>query len=91
MSFKKDMLWGAATAAYQIEGGFEEDGKGKSVWDVFCERKGAVKNGDTGNTACDHYHLLKEDIKLLKELGVNSYRFSFSWPRIIPDGTGKVN
>lgn len=91
MSFKKDMLWGAATAAYQIEGGFEEDGKGKSVWDVFCERKGAVKNGDTGNTACDHYHLLNEDIRLLKELGVNTYRFSFSWPRIIPDGTGKVN
>lgn len=85
------MIYGTATAAYQIEGAAFEDGKGLSVWDVFCERPKAIKNGDTGNISCDHYHKYKEDIRLLSELGVNSYRFSINWPRILPNGIGEVN
>ena len=91
MGFGKDMIWGAATAAYQIEGGFNEDGKGLSVWDVFCEKPNVIKNGDSGRVACDHYHRYKEDVRLLKEMGAKSYRFSVSWPRVLPNGTGEVN
>ena len=91
MGFGKDMIWGAATAAYQIEGGFNEDGKGLSVWDVFCEKPNVVKNGDSGRVACDHYHRYREDVRLLKEMGAKSYRFSVSWPRVLPNGTGEVN
>lgn len=91
MSFKKDFVWGAATAAYQIEGAAYEDGKGLSVWDDFCKIPGKVKNGDTGDIACDHYHRYKEDVKIMKEIGLHAYRFSFSWPRIFPEGTGEIN
>jgi len=91
MSFKKDFVWGAATASYQIEGGAYEDGKGLSVWDVFCKTEGKVYNGDTGDFACDTYHRWREDVQLLKDLGVQAYRFSMSWPRILPNGIGEVN
>ncbi len=89
--FKKDFVWGVATAAYQIEGGAFEDGRGLSVWDTFCMEQGNVKFGHTGNVACDHYHKYKEDVALMKELGVKNYRFSVSWSRIIPNGIGEVN
>lgn len=89
--FPKDFVWGTATASYQIEGAFNEDGKGESIWDRFCHTPGKVENGDTGDTACDHYHLFEEDIKLMKQLGIQSYRYSISWPRIFPNGKGKPN
>lgn len=91
MGFKRDMLWGAATAAFQVEGAYDEEGRGLSVWDVFCERPDKIRNGDNGKVACDHFHRYKEDVKLLKELGVNVYRFSVSWTRILPDGIGRIN
>ncbi len=84
-------LWGAATASYQIEGAWNEDGKGESIWDRFSHTPGRVHNGDTGDVACDHYHRWREDIALMKELGLGAYRFSLSWPRILPQGTGQVN
>jgi beta-glucosidase len=89
--FPKDFAWGAATASYQIEGAAHEDGKGLSIWDVFCKKKGAVFEGHTGDVACDHYHRYKEDFALLKQLGAKAYRFSVSWPRILPAGVGAVN
>lgn len=89
--FPKDFLWGVATSAYQIEGAALEDGKGLSIWDTFSHIPGNCYNNLTGDVACDHYHLYQEDIKQMKKLGVNSYRFSFSWSRILPEGTGKVN
>ena len=91
MSFRKDFMWGVATAAYQIEGAVEEDGRGPSVWDVFCREPDKIANGQTGDIACDHYHRLDEDVQLMKQLGVNTYRFSISWTRILPGGTGAVN
>lgn len=91
MGFRKDFKWGAATAAYQIEGAFQEDGKGLSIWDVFCREKGRIYDGHTGETACDHYHRFREDVALMKELGIRAYRFSLSWSRIFPAGTGKIN
>ena len=91
MAFSKDFMWGAASAAYQVEGAYNEDGKGLSVWDVYSEREGVVKYGEDGKVACDHYHRWKEDVALLKEIGIKVYRFSVSWPRILPDGTGRVN
>jgi beta-glucosidase len=91
MGFPDDFAWGAATAAYQVEGAWDEDGKGLSVWDVFCRREGAVKDGQSGETACDHYHRYADDIGLMKELGLKAYRFSISWPRVVPQGTGAVN
>ncbi len=84
--FGKDFVWGAATASYQIEGAHDEDGKGPSIWDDFA-RRGKIKNGDTGNVACDHYHRVREDVALMSELGLDAYRFSISWPRVFPDGT----
>ena len=87
--FPKDFMWGTATSSYQIEGAPDLDGKGPSVWDHFSHTEGNIKNGDTGDIACDHYHLWPEDLKLLKNLGVNSYRFSISWPRILPTGKEK--
>ena len=87
----KKITWGVATASYQIEGGYREDGKGDSIWDVYCHTEGNIKHGDTGDVACDHYHRYKEDIALLKTLGVTSYRFSIAWTRVLPDGIGKVN
>ncbi len=89
--FPKDFKWGAATSAFQIEGAAFEDGKGASIWDAFSRKPGAIVGGATGDVACDHYHRWASDLDLLKELGVNAYRFSISWPRVIPDGRGKVN
>lgn len=91
LQFPNGFLWGAATAAYQIEGAWNEDGRGLSIWDTFCHTPGKSFNGDSGDVACDSYHRYEEDIQLLKELGVNSYRFSISWPRIYPNGKGEVN
>ena len=84
-------VWGTATSSYQIEGAAFEDGKKASIWDDFVRQPGRVKNGDTGDVACDHYHRFGEDVALLAELGVKAYRFSLSWPRLLPDGTGAVN
>ena len=89
--FPKDFKWGAATASYQIEGAWNEDGKGLSIWDEFSHTPGKVLNNDTGDVACDHYHRFREDVQLMKQLGLKSYRFSISWPRLLPEGTGKVN
>jgi len=87
----KEFIFGVATAAYQIEGAVEIDGRGPSIWDAFSQTKGKVKNNDTGQVACDHYHLWESDLDLIKTLNVDAYRFSFSWPRIQPDGTGAIN
>ena len=91
MSFSKDFYWGAASSSYQIEGAAFRYGKGLSIWDTFCQINGKIKNGESGEVACDHYHRFREDVALMKELGLKAYRFSISWPRILPDGTGKVN
>jgi len=90
-SFPENFSWGAATASYQIEGGAFADGKGKSVWDMMSHWSGKVYNGDTGDVGCDHYNHLDEDVRLMKQIGLKAYRFSLSWPRILPDGTGSVN
>jgi beta-glucosidase len=90
-SFPDRFLWGAATAAYQIEGAATEDGKGPSIWDTFSHTPGKVYHGDTGDVACDSYYRYPEDIELLKRLGLGAYRFSVSWPRILPEGRGEVN
>jgi beta-glucosidase len=82
--------WGVATAAYQIEGAHDEDGRGPSIWDTFSHTPGKVKNGDTGDIACDHYHRYRDDVALMAENGIPSYRFSISWPRILPEGQGRV-
>jgi beta-glucosidase len=89
--FPERFLWGTATAAYQIEGAVQEDGRGRSIWDEFSERPGAVVDGDTGAVACDHYRRYREDVALLKRLGANAYRFSVSWPRVLPAGAGAPN
>jgi len=91
MTFPREFVWGAATAAYQIEGATTEDGRGESIWDRFCRTPGKVANGDTGDRACEHYHLWREDLELMSSLGLQAYRFSISWPRIQPDGRGPVN
>ncbi|MDV4149884.1 GH1 family beta-glucosidase [Clostridium sp. AL.422] len=91
MKFAKDFLFGAASASYQVEGAWNEDGKGVSNWDVFSKIPGKTFEGTNGDVAVDHYHRYKEDIKLMAEMGLESYRFSVSWPRIIPNGTGEVN
>jgi len=91
MSFRKEFLWGAATAAYQIEGAAFEDGKGPSVWDMFCRKENAIWNNQNGDVACDHYHRYKEDVALMKKIGLKAYRFSISWPRVLPEGAGAVN
>ncbi|MHA2035326.1 MAG: GH1 family beta-glucosidase [Promethearchaeota archaeon] len=89
--FPKDFLWGTATASYQIEGAWNEDSKGESIWDMVSHTSGKVRNGDTGDVACDHYHRYKEDVQLMKQLNLNAYRFSISWSRIFPEGRGKAN
>ncbi len=91
MSFPKDFVWGAAAASYQVEGGAYDDGKGLSVWDMMCRMPGKIKNGHTGDVSCDHYHRFREDAALMGEIGLNAYRLSISWPRVIPEGVGKVN
>ena len=89
--FPPDFLWGAAAAAYQIEGAPETDGKGLSIWDMMCRKEGAIAGGVTGDIACDHYHRMKEDVALMKSMGLKAYRFSIAWARILPNGTGAVN
>lgn len=89
--FPKDFLWGVASAAYQIEGAVNEDGRGPSIWDTFVAQPGRVKNNETGDVACDHYHRYGEDVALMKDLGVGAYRFSIAWPRVMPTGEGEVN
>jgi beta-glucosidase len=86
-----DFVWGAATASYQIEGAVGEDGRGESIWDRFSHTPGKVRDGDTGDVACDHYHRWRADVALMRDLGLGAYRFSVAWPRIVPAGTGRVN
>ncbi len=90
-AFPKDFWWGAASASYQVEGAANEDGRKPSVWDTFSKTPGRVRTGESGDVACDHYHRYKDDVKLMAELGIKHYRFSISWPRVIPDGRGAVN
>jgi beta-glucosidase len=90
-SFPKGFLWGSATASYQVEGASHEDGRGASVWDTFSHTPGKTHNGDTGDVADDHYHRYKEDIAIMKALGLKTYRFSVAWPRVFPQGTGAPN
>ena len=90
-TFPKGFLWGAATSAYQVEGAWNEDGKGESIWDRFAHTRGEIRDGSNGDVACDQYHRYKEDIAILKRLNLKSYRFSTSWPRVQPDGRGRVN
>ena len=91
IEFPKGFIWGAATSSYQIEGAWNEDGKGESIWDAASHTPGTIKHGDTGDIACDHYHRYKEDVQLMKDIGLKAYRFSISWPRIFPSGKGKIN
>ena len=88
-TFPPGFVWGAATAAYQIEGATEVDGRGDSIWDRFCATPGKVRNGDSGAVACDFYRRFPEDIALMRELELDSFRFSIAWPRVLPDGTGR--
>ena len=90
-TFPDGFLWGASTAAYQIEGAVREDGRGPSIWDTFCHLPGKIAGGDTGDIACDHYHRWPADLALMRELGLGAYRLSTSWPRILPDGRGAAN
>ncbi|MEN9353085.1 MAG: hypothetical protein RL318_410 [Fibrobacterota bacterium] len=87
----KGFLWGCATSAYQIEGAWNEDGKGESNWDRFCQLPGVIKDGSSGRVACDHYHRFEGDLDLMKEMGLGAYRFSISWPRVLPEGKGQAN
>lgn len=91
MRFPTNFVWGAATSSYQIEGAWQADGKGESIWDRFSHTPGKIRAGDTGDVACDHYHRWREDVALMSKLGLPAYRFSINWPRIFPEGTGTVN
>jgi beta-glucosidase len=91
VEFPPGFLWGSATAAYQVEGAWREDGRGPSIWDTFSQTPGKIRNGNTGDVACDSYHRWREDIALMKQLGLKSYRFSIAWPRIQPTGRGSAN
>ena len=91
MGFGKNFMWGTATASYQIEGAYNEDGKGLNCWDVYASTSGRIKLNENADVTCDHYHHWKEDVAIMKELGVNAYRFSISWARVLPEGIGRVN
>ena len=91
MSFPKDFLWGAASAAAQVEGGWNADGRGESIWDTLVHEGQHISHGENCDIACDHYHRWREDVAIIKQLGLKSYRFSVSWPRVLPEGTGRVN
>ncbi len=90
-AFPEGFVWGAAAASYQIEGAVDEDGKGESIWDMFCQKPGAVWSGHSGAVACDHYHRYREDVGLMQEVGIRAYRLSICWPRILPEGVGRPN
>jgi beta-glucosidase len=89
--FPANFAWGVATSAYQVEGAVDADGRGPSIWDIFSHEPGRVRDGHTGDVACDHYHRYLEDVEVMASLGIRSYRFSVAWPRVIPDGSGAVN
>ena len=89
MKFQDNFLWGTASAAYQVEGAYQDDGKGLNVWDAYTQEDGHVAHSENGNIACDHYHHFKDDVKMMKKMGIRNYRFSISWTRVLPDGTGK--
>jgi beta-glucosidase len=91
MAFPEAFVWGAASASYQIEGAVAEDGKGLSVWDMLCRQPGRIWAGHTGKIACDHYHRAEEDVQLMADMGLQAYRFSISWPRVLPEGIGRIN
>ena len=91
LTFPRDFLWGASTSAYQIEGATHDDGRGEGIWDVFCRKPGAIWNGQNADSASDHYHRYADDVRFMKQLGLRAYRFSVSWPRIFPQGTGAPN
>src|SRR5438045_4212203 len=91
LKFPDGFLWGTATAAYQIEGAWNADGKGASIWDTFSHLPGKIFEDQTGDVACDHYHRFRDDVGVMAELGLNAYRFSISWPRVLPGGTGVAN
>ena len=89
--FPPGFIWGTASSAYQVEGAWDADGRGLSIWDTFCRQPGAVERGENGDIAADHYHRWREDVQLMQTLGLNAYRFSIAWPRILPEGRGAVN
>src|SRR6516165_7180398 len=89
--FPNQFHWGVATAAYQVEGAVNEDGRGPSIWDTYAHTPGKIKNGDNADIASDHYHRYKDDVKLMQGIGAKAYRFSVAWPRIFPTGTGQPN
>lgn len=89
--FPTGFVWGAGSSAYQVEGCTQTDGRGHSVWDVFCQKPGAVRSGHTGDTACDHYRRFRDDVAIMHQIGLQAYRLSIAWPRVIPDGVGRVN
>ena len=91
MGFSENFVWGAATSAYQIEGAVKEDGKGEHIWDVYVKEPGHIYGGHNGNSACDHYHRFREDVGIMKEIGIMAYRFSIDWSRVLPEGFGSVN
>jgi beta-glucosidase len=91
LQFPQGFVWGAATSSYQVEGAAQEDGRGESIWDRFSHTPGKTFNGDTGDVACDHYHRYADDVRLMSALGLQAYRFSIAWPRILPEGKGQVN
>ena len=87
-SLTSDFIWGVSTSSYQIEGAANEDGRGPSIWDTYSRLPGKIKDGDTGDIACDHYHRYREDVALMQKFGVEAYRFSVAWPRVLPEGRG---
>jgi beta-glucosidase len=90
-SAPRDFVWGVSTSSFQIEGATSQDGRGPSIWDGYCRQAGRIANRDTADVACDHYHRYREDVGLMRRLGVKAYRFSTAWPRVLPNGRGAVN